>query len=66
MQLRVLQNKDGTVTLCRGRQIVESFDPRGKTLLECYEALRWAAVMAGGSLSEEQLHVLTFDLERGE
>ena len=51
------RNKDGTVTFRSGRY-VEHFDPRDKGLLQTYDCIKFAAVTAGISLTQETLEDL--------
>jgi hypothetical protein len=49
---RIIQNRDGTVTVRHGR-LVAHVDTRGLTLHEMIDRVRWAAIMYGISVSEE-------------
>jgi hypothetical protein len=59
----VKRHVDGTVTFKFGRYI-EHIDMRHLGLFESYEALKYAAITAGLSLSEEPLEEL-FRIARG-
>jgi hypothetical protein len=52
--LRIQQNRDGTVTVRRGRA-VEHIDARGKTKAELFDAVRYAAITMGTRVSDVAL-----------
>lgn len=50
--VKIIQNKDGTITVRNGR-VVAHTDIRGLTLHEAIDHVRWAAIGSGISVSEQ-------------
>jgi hypothetical protein len=50
--VKIIQNKDGTVTVRHGR-IVSHIDIRGLPLLEAIDEVRWAAIGIGIVVDEQ-------------
>lgn len=68
IDLRVTRNADGTATFRtighNGRPYVEHIDTRDLGMFQTYERLKYAAITAGMSLSEQTLHDL-FRIAKG-
>ena len=62
--LQIIENRDGTVTLKKGRSVVETIDPRYKSPLEIYDEIKWAAVLAGAFFSDEYLCAYSWNSEQ--
>jgi hypothetical protein len=59
--LEIIENKDGSISLCRDGHVVEVIDTSYLTPGELYDRLRFGAMLAGLSLSEERLTALVWE-----
>jgi hypothetical protein len=61
--LRVTFNKDGTVTIRLGRA-VEHISPVGKTKAQFFDAVKYACISKGASLSDIHLTEILWKLDK--
>ena len=54
MNVKLSRNADGTVTVRVGR-MVEHIDPDGKSKGELFDAVKWALISKGATLSDIQI-----------